>query len=394
MGRFISYASTVSMLLAAGCGGFTTLGDGAGAGGTVNAAGTGMGNNGGDATTGGTTGMTGGMSGSSAKGGSGGTGATGGTIGMTGGTGATGGTGMAGSGGGGGYAPCANKACGATCTLCDPTDPSCVEDQIVKYCDTSGDCGVNFPVCGMTECTTAMDCVTPAFCELCSDGSSACPTSDCVSGKCVTSFPTCPTPACMSDADCPVSVAPCQACPDGSTACPWAHCIAGQCASGIDACDNTDPCQGKSCGDACSTCPAGGVCNNLAQYCDENLNCQVNQPMCTAPQCKQDSDCVTDVCGQCAGSSNCASQVCVDDKCQFSCPTPPMDPCGGCPTGEMCVDQVGGPASSTTATDHCAKAPPCPVPSDGSQCLCVQGEGTCKPAIDSGNTCLCDNGIR
>jgi hypothetical protein len=395
MRRFIPYASTALMLLAAGCGGFTTLGDGVGTGGTANASGMGVGDNGGDTTTGGTTstGGSGDQGGTTSTGGSGnqgGTTSTGGS-GNQGGTGATGGTGTAGSGGT--YNPCASAACGSTCTLCDPNDPTCVDDQLVRYCGGDG-CSLNFPSCITAECTTAKECATPASCQLCADGSAACPTSDCVNGKCVTTFPTCPTPECMSDGECPISKAPCQLCPDGSTACPWARCTDGKCTSGIDTCDDSDPCKGKSCGDLCSTCPAGATCNGLALFCDENLNCQVNQPLCTAPQCKQDADCATEVCGQCAGSNDCASQVCVDGRCQFSCPTP-QDPCGGCPSAELCVEQLGGPATTSSADYHCAKAPPCPVAAGASQCLCVQGEGSCKQATDSGGTyCQCDNGIR
>lgn len=38
------------------------------------------------------------------------------------------------------YIPCAGKACGAPCTICDPTDLGCVETAVIKQCDKTGAC--------------------------------------------------------------------------------------------------------------------------------------------------------------------------------------------------------------------------------------------------------------
>jgi hypothetical protein len=388
MKRFAPYASLVIATIVTGCGGFTSLGDGAGAAGMGNASGSGMGDTGGGTASGGT-GMSTGGTGMD----TGGTGmSTGGTGMGTGGTGmSTGGTGMGTGGTGmGGYQSCAGKACGAGCTLCDPNDKTCVEGKSLKYCDDSGACGTSVPMCGgTTECTTRMDCPpSPGVCEICADGTSACSTVDCVSGKCVTTFPTCSVTECMSDGECPVSKAPCQMCADGTTACPWARCDGGKCTSGIDSCGQTYPCKGKSCGDTCSTCTGDGACPSVVMTCDENLQCQFNQPQCGVPQCKLDTDCNTDICGLCASTGGCADQVCVEGKCTFSCPPPKMDLCGGCLAAEVCVDQIGGPPGGQGY--RCVQPPLCP---NMNPCLCVQGEGTCTYHSDAGGWCECDNGL-
>jgi hypothetical protein len=36
--------------------------------------------------------------------------------------------------------PCAGKACGEQCFLCQPNDMGCVETAIAKACDGSGHC--------------------------------------------------------------------------------------------------------------------------------------------------------------------------------------------------------------------------------------------------------------
>lgn len=38
------------------------------------------------------------------------------------------------------YLPCAGKACGASCTVCDPTDINCFETAVIKQCDKTGAC--------------------------------------------------------------------------------------------------------------------------------------------------------------------------------------------------------------------------------------------------------------
>jgi hypothetical protein len=38
------------------------------------------------------------------------------------------------------YQPCAGKACGASCQVCPPADPNCVETAVVKACTVDGTC--------------------------------------------------------------------------------------------------------------------------------------------------------------------------------------------------------------------------------------------------------------
>jgi hypothetical protein len=378
---FAPFASIATIALFTACSGFTEIGEGGGGAGMA----AGSGGDGGSAV-GGSSGKGGsGSSGKPATGGSnsgatGGTGATGGST-PTGGTNATGGT-------GGGYDPCAGKACGATCMLCAPDDVDCAEDAVIKYCDAGGHCNQAFPVCSGGECETRSDCpVLDIPCDTCADGTSACPTVDCVSGTCVSAFPTCQA-ECSNEADCPISLAPCQLCEDGTSACPWARCEGGKCTTGIDTCEDTDPCAGKSCGDYCTTSSCTGFvpCLAVAMFCDDNLKCQLNHPVCETDQCKVDGDCNTDICGQCPNSDDggCAAQICVDGQCTFKCPE---DPCGGCDASELCIYQVGGPGPSQGY--RCAKSPACDAVTE---CACVQGEGECQAQKVDGY-CYCDNGL-
>ncbi len=41
---------------------------------------------------------------------------------------------------GGAYDPCADKACGESCSLCAPDDADCVETAEVKTCSADGEC--------------------------------------------------------------------------------------------------------------------------------------------------------------------------------------------------------------------------------------------------------------
>lgn len=47
----------------------------------------------------------------------------------------------------GSYEPCAEKKCGAICTICDPTDKDCLETAVLKFCDAQGVCGSTEPLC-------------------------------------------------------------------------------------------------------------------------------------------------------------------------------------------------------------------------------------------------------
>jgi hypothetical protein len=380
----ICTAGAFALVLAA-CGGYTPIGEGEPSGGTSGTGGTATMTGG----TGGTATMTGGTGGTATMtGGTGGGPGAGGTSTMTGGTGGTS-TMTGGTGGTGMYDPCANRVCGATCEFCDPNNSDCAAPPAIMYCDNGGNCTTTFPMCEANECETSMDCpVLDIACPTCPDGSTACPTVECVTGQCITSYPTCPEQMCMTDEQCPVSAAPCTMCSDGSTVCPWSDCVNGVCTSGIDSCTDVSPCDGKSCGDPCTPC-AGSNCAGAApimaaSYCDENLECVFNMPMCTTAECKVDMDCLApDICMACPETGDCATMKCVNGGCQWQC----TDPCGGCGHEQVCIYQIGGPGPSHYA---CATLGVCEDPVD--YCKCVEGQGTCQPSMSS-NYCQCENGL-
>jgi hypothetical protein len=50
-----------------------------------------------------------------------------------------------------------------------------------------------------------------------------------------------PPPPCTSDAECPAIGAPCQMCADGTAACPRTFCANGQCGAEFPTCGRADP---------------------------------------------------------------------------------------------------------------------------------------------------------
>lgn len=253
--------------------------------------------------------------------GSGGTGASAVTSSSGGASTSTGGASTAAGGSGGNEAnPCDGRPCGASCSNC-AGDMNCAPASDM-FCNEQGQCVTQYPTCEPGQCQTATDCPQPgAPCQQCADGSVACPIVDCIAGECVGSFPTCPT-TCNTDADCPVSLGACQLCEDGTAACPRSECRDGACVSGIEPCADQDPCEGKQCGDTCSACdPASADCNAVLMYCNEELECQPNQPTCSAIACDNDDECpLVGACPVCADGTTCAEMRCVSGACQFQCP--------------------------------------------------------------------------
>src|SRR5262249_19045446 len=45
------------------------------------------------------------------------------------------------------YQPCANKACGQSCTVCNPADPNCMETAVLKQCNAQGQCNAGNAIC-------------------------------------------------------------------------------------------------------------------------------------------------------------------------------------------------------------------------------------------------------
>ncbi|MEZ4453300.1 MAG: hypothetical protein R3B09_27805 [Nannocystaceae bacterium] len=175
------------------------------------------------------------------------------------------------------YDPCQAKSCGETCTICDPDDPQCVEDQVLKVCDLEGQCVAETPqVCMGDQCLPG-DTKTEG-CTYCS----------CVGGY-------------------------------------WS-CVELDC---------YDPCAGKSCGDVCSPCdPNDPDCaqDDLYRACDAQGQCSVGEPVCE-PVC-MDGDMKKVDCNTCTcegGQWGCTEIACYDpcvgkacgDQCQLC---DPMDP--------------------------------------------------------------------
>ncbi len=52
------------------------------------------------------------------------------------------------------YDPCADQSCGAECRLCDPADPTCIETDVVKYCQADGHCAAPAPSCPVDPCAS------------------------------------------------------------------------------------------------------------------------------------------------------------------------------------------------------------------------------------------------
>ncbi len=44
---------------------------------------------------------------------------------------------------------------------------------------------------------------------------------------------------------------------------------------------SANPCSGKMCGDACSTCDGSGPCPQIVEFCDIDGKCVPEKPMCT-----------------------------------------------------------------------------------------------------------------
>lgn len=45
------------------------------------------------------------------------------------------------------YDPCEGKTCGSSCTQCPPTDPTCVETAVLKACNKERKCQAGLPDC-------------------------------------------------------------------------------------------------------------------------------------------------------------------------------------------------------------------------------------------------------
>jgi hypothetical protein len=271
---------------------------------------------------------------------------------------------------------------------------SSTADNVGCTCDPS--------FCGKgAECRIDSECPQlRAPCQVCADGSEACPSVKCIERMCVAEFPSCPKKECEKDEQCPVpQTFACEQCADGSCAEYHGVCKAGQCAVEKKECPPVEckqpgPCPTIACfaacpygsrpdANGCETCdclaqdekpsyPPGlcvppndscVVCSDGSKRCAEakcdNGQCKVSYPVCPpAPGCTKDEDCPTlDIaCKQCLDGTTacptswcenpavCPSAGCGGGTCHATtpqCREPKF--CGGiasfpCPDGYTCVD--------------------------------------------------------
>ena len=227
------------------------------------------------------------------------------------------------------YDPCSEKNVGA-CSLCDPADEDCFETAQVKFCTADGVCNGDEADVVCENWLYPRGPVAPNPFWTCEDGSMpglAC-IEDGEQGMCVWAIGLC---SAIED--------PCQLmeCAPGTTCIKGMHsrfetrakervrgvpqqlssrlarpaieefcnadgmctptvpicrnrqpCEQVVCAPGF-ACDEVsgdcikidkDPCEGKSCGDTCSTCPPGVPCPTVVEFCNADGACTPALPKC------------------------------------------------------------------------------------------------------------------
>src|SRR5207245_2470981 len=110
-----------------------------------------------------------------------------------------------------------------------------------------------------------------------------------------------------------------------------------------------------------TSCRADPSCN----WYPNTRPCQVGQPCpagwCYAPNPPADG-----------GSGVTAGCACVSSS--------------GSSTPDVCVEQIGGPATQSSPAIFCA-----PACSTADPCGCITGQGPCAPSADVTNLCVCDN---
>jgi hypothetical protein len=144
--------------------------------------------------------------------------------------------GSAGTDGGSSYKPCAGKACGATCTICDPKDPTCIETAMVKYCSATGTCGAPYPACSTVDAgyKPCAGKVCGDTCTLCAPGDTTCAETMNIIyctlvGECTSVPSVCPAAvACGASTPC-VEPRICMLCPPDNTNCATMACVKNEC---------------------------------------------------------------------------------------------------------------------------------------------------------------------
>jgi hypothetical protein len=152
-------------------------------------------------------------------------------------------------------------------------------------------------------------------------------------------------------------------------------------------------------------CPPGALC---VPFCPQGASCPPG--MCVAPpqpnpcgafldekscvgDAKDDCEWVPAACPALAGVV-CPAGACIQVSSTGGGTGGGKSGCA-CPNGEVCVEQLGGPAvqPGATAAIQCLPLPKCTNP-DPCACLGTTMLDGCKPSPDVAGLCICDNGIR
>lgn len=168
---------------------------------------------------------------------------------------------------------------------------------------------------GALRCMTDAECPPPPpFCNVCDDGTPACPTPLCSDSICVIYQPSCPSAPepvpCMTVEECPMPV-----CAEGFS-CPEAICAGGYCGHTLPTPET--PCDNAQCGDPCMA-PDG-----VSGTCDASGLCTDSEPGCEPFSCRTQDDCVVDLDAFYCGEDQASDVACLDGVCQLLCATQAM----------------------------------------------------------------------
>jgi hypothetical protein len=277
------------------------------------------------------------------------------------------------------FKPCPEPAaCGGIAGLSCAPGFQCVDDPTDDCVPEKGgaDCPGLCKPANPGECKTDADCVAPALCNICADGTASCARALCDNGLCQVDFPTCSTPVvcgdgCKTDEICVAD--PNETCDPTTGKCPGI-CVANgkprPCESGVG-----------------NACPPGYTCvDDRSDDCNPDLSGADCPGVCepaAPPQCNTDADCVQILvpCPLCPdGTSACPRSECQNGACAVV-----MDACTGagfcggiagfpCPPGSTCVDDPKDDCDPTQGGADCGG-------------ICVREEKPLSCGGFSGKTC-------
>jgi len=126
-------------------------------------------------------------------------------------------------------------------------------------------------------------------------------------------------------------------------------------------------------GDACKVYVSSSTCEAHADcvWFDLGIACRVGEP-CISGECQSRNSGGGSGGGSGTGSGSAAC---------------------ACPSGGVCFEQIGGPATQTDPQIECYGPAACPG-GCASPCDEIVGEGRCTLDPNVANMCICDNGIR